>query len=350
MSRRLILIVPGLFGPLADVEGARALLPAMDGLSALLSRGRRLRPLPGEGERQLWTAFGLAGTPLAAVSRVGEAGGDRLRTDRRCWLRIDPVHIRADMAQARLFGPAALDPGEEEASGFIEALRAVYGDTGLEFSAPAPDRWYLATDDEIRLETHVTAEVVGRHVDPFLPQGADAPAWLRWLTEVQMLLHSAPANDTREVEGRMPVNSVWPWGAGRLPDAPAAPRFTAVHAEDPLAIGLARLANLPAGPLPEGPDDIADVEGMILLADYSVRDPLAHGDAEGWLTALQSLDDRWFGPLHAALRNGRFDAVELHTGAGGAIEIRNRDLRLRFWRRRMPWTDWLVAPESSGDE
>ena len=53
-------------------------------------------------------------------------------------------------------------------------------------------------------------------VDP--ATGADYTSVVRMLlNEVQVLLHQHPLNAARQTRGLPPVNSVWFWGAGRLP-------------------------------------------------------------------------------------------------------------------------------------
>ena len=81
----------------------------------------------------------------------------------------------------------------------------------------------------------------------------DASRWHRWMNEVQMALHECPVNVERERRGAVPINSVWPWGAGSLPPAPEAPvPLVQAWSDDVLVRGLARRAGIEHGATPAG--------------------------------------------------------------------------------------------------
>src|SRR3569623_888992 len=99
--RSVTLLIPGLFGP--ALAGARAWegmsLPALE---RWLARAASSATPPGTIERSAFAqlvaqAAADADVPTAAVTRLldcKDAGG-------HCWLRADPVHVRAD--RDRLF-------------------------------------------------------------------------------------------------------------------------------------------------------------------------------------------------------------------------------------------------------
>jgi hypothetical protein len=43
--------------------------------------------------------------------------------------------------------------------------------------------------------------------------------WRHAINEAQMVLHAHPVNQARQAAGQPVVNSLWPWGGGRLPAA-----------------------------------------------------------------------------------------------------------------------------------
>jgi hypothetical protein len=140
------------------------------------------------------------------------------------------------------------------------------------------------------------------------------------LTEIQMLLHSHPVNAAREARGEPAVNSLWFWGAGRLPGKTQS-RWKSVTGEEPLALGLARLAGAAAHGLPASASAWLEQpphDGRHLV----ILDPVA-----------EALERDWFAPLAAALRAGRIGMLSLHVpDAGFSVETVRGDLR-RFWRR-----------------
>src|SRR5262249_44188465 len=125
------------------------------------------------------------------------------------------------------------------------------------------------------------------------------------------------------------------WGGGRLP-AVARCRWQSVSADDPVALGLAKVAGARAREPGAGAKEWlqgAPSEGRHLVVLDALRTPAALGDVGGLAGALRALEERWFAPLLDALRWGRVGMVTLHAPESGAsFETIRGDLR-RFWRR-----------------
>jgi hypothetical protein len=152
-----------------------------------------------------------------------------------------------------------------------------------------------------------------------------------------MLLHDHPVNRVRAERGAPAVNSLWLWGAGALPAAARGP-WQSVTAEEPIALGLARLAGMRQRPLPRSADEWlarAPGDGKHLLVLDALRAACALGEAEVFREGLLALESRWFAPLLEALRDGRLGMVTLRVPDGAqalSFETIRGDLR-RFWRR-----------------
>jgi hypothetical protein len=330
------LVVPGLLWPrdsLRDVTQGLE-LPA---LGALLGRGRRARRPAQPFERWLCEAFGVQAEelPIGALRLLGE-GRD---PGRDAWLCADPVHLRFSRDTLVVGGAAELELAEHEAEQLVAALNAHLAEFG-EFIAPHPRRWYLRLARAPRIATHPLSTVTGRTIEPFLPQGEEARAWRRFINEAQVLLHNHPINTAREEAGRPMANSLWPWGAGCLPDCATAPA-PQVHADHPLALGLAKLAGVTAMPVPERFEN-AVLQGLTLLEDLSKASQSL--DAQAWREALVALEANWFSPLLAALKARRVHGLRL-TALGDDATV---DITLdagdmwQFWRRPKPLSDLLT--------
>lgn len=343
---RLLILAPGLLGPVADPAAVAGILPSVPGLESLLRRADALVDVHhGHFEAACFAAFGLGGRelPVAAVSRFGEADGGTAHVGEHCWLRADPVHLRIDTHTARLFSDHVLDLDAEEARSLVERLNDHFRDDGLCFEAPVANRWYVAVDETTRLDTHPPHHVAGRNIDEFLPQGEHAGRWRQWLNEAQMLLHDAPVNIERERRGRLPVNSFWPWGAGtgRLPSEPLESTPDTVLTENPVVLGLARLSDVPSTPLPGSASEWQPGAGRNLVVTTAMLDPLVNGDIEGWLEAVDQFSRQWLLPAAEMLEKEQLDIVELAVDGPSWFSLQRRH-RWRLWRRRYGWTHWLV--------
>lgn len=341
---RLLILAPGLLGPVTDPGAVAGIQPSVPALESLLRRADALVDVHhGHFEAACFSAFGLGGRelPVAAVSRFGEADGGTAHVGEHCWLRVDPVHLRIDTHTARLFSDHVLNLEAEEAFSLVACLNEHFRDDGLRFEAPVPNRWYVAVNETIRLDTHPPHHVAGRNIDEFLPRGEHAGRWRQWLNEAQMLLHDAPINAERERRGRLPVNSFWPWGAGRLPPEPLESPPAAVNTGNPVILGLARLGDVPAMPLPESAAEWQPVEGRNLIVTTAMLDPLVNGDIEGWLEAVDHFSRQWLAPAMELLEKERLNTIELAVDGPSWFYLQ-RSYRWRLWRRRRSWTHWLA--------
>jgi hypothetical protein len=287
------LMVPGLLS--APPE------PRRPALELLLARARVQHSDPENVESWLGRAFGLEPLPAGALT-VGAPG---------FWLRADPVHLRVLRDRIVIVPVSGLEPAH--AAALVETLNRRFAGRH-EFRAPHPDRWAMSSAPAA-IDAPPARELAGEDLAARLP----AAPWPALLNEIQMALHEHPANEGRELE----VNGVWLWGAGELPATAAAP-WRSVSAEDPLALGLARVARLAHRTPPA-----SALEWLAELPEDGRH--LAAFDA-----LHESLEADWFAPLLAALRRGRIGMLTLHVpDAGCAFETVRSDLR-RFWRRPRP--------------
>lgn len=326
------LLVPGLFA------GERVeRLPAAE---LVLARARASASERCSVQRWLHEAFEVEDAPPAAgaLTLLGSGGepGDA------CWARADPVHLRVMRDRLILVPGHALNVSAEEARALCESLNAHFA-PAVAFEPVAPLHWCARLSENgaendaqhASFDADCPLDAAGRDVDLALPAARGVPH--RLLNEAQMLLHSHAVNAAREARGEPPINSLWLWGAGRKPK-PATGRWQSVSAQEPVALGLARLAG--ARPRALAPSAHAWLEqspqdGRHLLVLDGLRAPLALGEAAQYREALAMLERDWFAPLLAALRAGRIGMLSLHVPDGSecrSYEAIRGDLR-HFWRR-----------------
>ncbi|HVC11658.1 MAG TPA: hypothetical protein VNE59_08495 [Burkholderiales bacterium] len=327
------LVVPALV-PAEALRGAVAGL-RLPALELLLARGRATSEERRSTERWLADAFGLDEDelPAGALSVLGEGS----EPGAELWLRADPVHLRLMRDELRLIPSAGFAVSRAEAEALCAALNAHFGGE-LVFYPLHPERWSVKLRAEVAgLEAQAPLEIAGENVSAHLPAGPGAKHWQAVLNEVQMLLHASPVNEARDERGEPAVNSVWLWGAGRRPGMLEAP-WQSLSADDPLALGLARAAGMRHRPMPACAGDWLERlsgDGRHLALLDALRAAHALGDAEAFRARLQTLEERWFAPLLAALKAGAVGMVTIQVPDAEealCIETVRGDLR-RFWRR-----------------
>jgi len=233
------------------------------------------------------------------------------------WLRADPCRVLPDINGARLLGFGdALDLDARDALQFLPALKPVFGDAGFPIDAPVPSRWYLRLPREAKLPVFTEPDdALGTDLFDHLADGSEGRRWRVLLSEAQVVLHNHPWNAQRQAEGRPPVNSLWFWGGGVLPDHVSSGHGR-IHADEETCAALASAAGV-RHPLPAGFEAGGD-------------------DAVFDLTALRDLaafDAQWLRPALAALRAGDLDRLVLDEEDGATTTL-TRGQRWRFWRRR----------------
>ena len=328
---RLTLLVPELIWPEPNDQLTLGKLAA-PGFEWLVAHAEFSRQPRRAFEDTLADQFGLSDAPFGALRLLGETGKRQVEDGH--WLCADPVHLRLYQERIILAAASAFDLGADEADAIVAALNAEFADVG-EFRAASSGRWYLRLKEPVDHPVAPLSAVAGRRVAGEI--NSSALPLTRWLNEVQMFLHTHPLNAQREQAGQPAINSLWLWGGGRLPDT-MAPSFSAVFSGDPLAIGLARAAGLPAHDRPASLAALPATTGknpLVILDQLLPR--VLYEDGEGWRTAFEKLENDWFAPLQKALGK-QVDRVSLiaPTIYGELHYTVDASQRWKFWKSAPP--------------
>lgn len=339
---QLTLLVPELIWPEPEDRDTLDAL-ACPALNTLLARSRLTRRAPQSLEATLTDAFGLPeGAPYAPYRLLGEATGPGRRAADACWICADPVHLRFHQERLILADSGSFGIELDEAQTIVGDLNRHFSDLG-NFHVAAADRWYLqlsATSHLGEFNVPPLSAIAGRSVEQQLPDTAQTSALRKLLNEAQMLLHAHPGNAARENAGRLPINSLWLWGAGTLPTH-TEKIFDGVWSSLPLALGLGRAAGVPCQPAP--PDAAALLataapgSRQLVVLD-ELLGPVQYENGEAYRAALQSLEKRWFAPLRKALATGKLTRlrIEASTAYGALAWESSRSDQWKLWRRAQP--------------
>jgi len=336
----LTLLMPGLLGSYADIP--RMEQPPFPALGTLVAKAARRKFPAVSFYRILCELFDLeqpvgGDLPIAPLSRLI----DGLETPAGVWMRADPVHLAAGQTGLHLADASALVLSQHDAIILAAALEDFFKEHGWVLEVPLPDRWYIRLPRLPAVTTTELDRVVGRDIQPWLPAGEDQQDWRRLCNEIQILLHACDVNHARERRGELPVNSLWFWGIGVLPEI-LQRKWTRVYSDDPAAQGLAMLSGARFEAIPESLLAGAggfDATGDILVASATPPAGAIEHDFDNWLEAMRELDQRWFVPLLQALRDGALAQVQIITD-GHEFTLRRHSL-LKFWRLRESIVDYL---------
>jgi len=286
-------------------------------LRAWTARGDRLADAAAGRDAILREAFEFIGTgvPVAALTRSLDAAD----AGAALWLRADPAWVVPDAVTLRLLACGDMQLSADDSAALARALMPLFGDAGFPLEATSPSRWYLRCPAGAQLPVFSPpADALGDDVARHLPQGDGGKRWQYLLNEAQVILHHHPVNAARSARGLAPVNSLWIWGGGKLPDWIRTP-FTDVRSDDDVVRALSARSKVDFAALADGlPADFGT--DTRLLIDLAV------------LCDAADLDRRWLQPAQAALAARELDAIDLHFAGGERFRYRHRH-RWRFWRR-----------------
>lgn len=241
---QLDLVIPGLCGPLPEVESLDS--ESIKSLVSCLSKSNRVLDYYPTSKNNFYdvlvTIFGLTADQSLPVAALSLLASDH-DISQGHWFCADPVQLQADMDHAILRDAQSLGLTQDESDAFLAELNAHFHEDGISFVATDKEHWFVNVPDQQQISTTALNDVIARNINFFMPQGEDALFWKKLMNEVQMLLHLSPVNEKREQQNKLPVNGLWFWGEGELP-CKTDSEITEVYSSNPVVKGLADLSNI----------------------------------------------------------------------------------------------------------
>lgn len=246
------------------------------------------------------------------------------------WFMVHPVHIQMARTHLSMADPRQLALADDDARALFDTARPYFEEPGKELRYGDATTWFLRADDWAGLQTASPDNASGMNLSDWMPAGAHALALRKLQNEIQMLWHEHPVNLARQTRGLAPVNSFWLWGGA---DASAVAPATALAVID-AGHGLGAL----------GQPALRDAALATLLEQGGARPAALHAqlieaaiaaDWGRWLQQMQQLEQDWFAPLLAALKDGRLASVTLLLSDRGqsASFTSTRNAQRKFWRK-----------------
>ena len=261
--------------------------------------------------------LGLIGQPvpesgLAAMRMWGQTG-DRPTV----WISAaDPVYLEPRLDHLCLHALRETDVSKPELRSLYDHLQDALSDESGYGFARLGSLGYLRSESPLAT-ADVDAEAIdGQVPNDYLPSGETAASFRRLLSEIEMALHDHAVNIEREMQGKVPVNSLWIWGGGYAPERQVVPH-PPLFADDPLLRGYWESVT---GAFDTWPGTIdacleASESGFVAVAKRDDGDLL----------------ERSLEALREALVHTRLSRLLLLFADGIFADVRAAD-RFRFWR------------------
>lgn len=306
-SSDAIVILPPLRGRLRDVSLLRG-----------LSRGLLEEvPAPAEPLAEVLRELGLEmpGEGLAALRMWGQTG-DRPGA----WVAAaDPVYMepRLDRLFLHVLGPDEIS--HRELRRLFDGLQDTLGKDGSMGFALLGNCGYIRSEHPMATAQTSTFCLDGQNPQGAMPRAESAAGTLNLVSEIEMTLHSQPVNAERLSRGHPPVNSLWIWGGGVVPEQ-GATNVPPLFGDELLMRGYWESVGGRNESWPGSADACLDATpgGFVaVVPGAGERAPELESD-------LLTLRD--------ALRSGRLGRLVLISADGIRLTLSRLD-RFRFWRR-----------------
>jgi hypothetical protein len=333
--RQLTLILSDLYLPddveVAEAHQSRSSTVELPALSELL---RFSNPPVRISDWRRWllaaTNPPIGDWPIAAFCAHGQVDRSDLAST---WLAT-PVALEARLDHVRLIdrGLLRLDPSER--SSCREEFVAVFG-SQYRLHEAGERGFFLTGVAPVILPTADPARLIGADIGPALPVGESGDLRRLW-TEIEMWLHGAKFNATRERARRPRVSALWLWGGGAVREPMVMPppsNTVAYYGGDFLIAALCGLAGSGQRSVPVGYSAL-EPDAAHSVVEFAALTGTVH-------ESLEVLDTHWFAPVRAALMSGEIQQVDL---VANDLHFRlGERSHFRFWRRRRNWLARFAA-------
>jgi len=229
----------------------------------------------------------------------------------------DPVHLMAGSDDAQLIPPNRLNLRNDESEALLDELNRVLCENQSTFLHDSNYEWYYSGIDPAALTTSSPEALAGHPMTLAMPRDAASRPWRAFLAEVQMVLHQSPVNQARQARGQLPINSVWFWGGGALPNKAEYTGKVILYTDDGYAQSFAAAVGIECKPL------AAVSSTAIIESDHHhhiILDTTLLA-ASSTLKTRQSLGDRWEALLRESALTAAINAAELEGLTGCRMDL-----------------------------
>jgi hypothetical protein len=214
------------------------------------------------------------------------------------------------MSNVRLARDGILRLDQNAAAALAADFNRIWLDSGIGMTVGGFGDLFCTFDEPLSVVTQDPEALLDRHIEPYLPQGADASRLRQLMSEMEMWLFEHPVVQ-KSARGAAAVNGLWLWGGGAM-----------------------RAAAPPAGLTCAGDDPLFSYFGADVSRGGVVIAP-APGSPE-WPSA----ESQWLQPALSGLKSGLLTRIVL-SAADRCFGLGRSNLR-RFWRRARPLHEYLA--------
>lgn len=237
------------------------------------------------------------------------------------------THLKADVRNAFVIPLDQSNRTKNDTILIINDLSALFKDD-CDIEALENSLWLMRLK-QCNVPNHYPhiLSIIGRKVDPYIQQSRQALPWYQLINEMQMFMHSHEVNQRRLIDGLLPINSLWCWGAGEL----VVPPNTNIqcYCDDFVLAAYANRVGLAVRPLINLSNGEYAEENIYI--DLRLLQALKVPSEDDLRILLTDIELGVFKPLVKAVEAGQLQ-LRLRTGHGYDYRM-SRFSSLKRWRK-----------------
>ena len=238
----------------------------------------------------------------------------------------NPINLQVGTDEIVLSPEPIDDLSKADANELIEGLNKHFAQDNWEFVVSDSGNWYLKHPSNEQINTIPLSQARGKSIAKHLPQSSTLN-WHSLQNEIQMLLHMAPLNQTREIAGQRPINSLWFWGTGK--PTILKHKFDTIWGDDAVVDTIALAANIPKKSLSKLSNSLNRGKHIIIL--NALYQPAVIDHYEDWENQLQQLENSIITDIMKIAKKQK-SALIINDCNGKEFTIKQKKL-WKFWRK-----------------
>ncbi|MFT5220619.1 MAG: hypothetical protein ACI9LO_001715 [Planctomycetota bacterium] len=329
-------ILPGLFDlPLDELDSGfvENELPQLNYLLSMMNPLSNTRYTIDAMIRDALGSPDESGLPLATA----QGQGQREMNDPGRSILFQGVHLKADISSAVILPIHHDAQFESDIEQMVTDLGQMFK-TDFDISSLGGGLFLMALKDfDVPKFYPHPLSVIGKTANPFIHQSRSILPWYQLNNEMQMYLHQHDINQRRLLDGALPINSLWFWGAGEA--LSSLPQKANWYCDDVTLNQFAEKLGMPVASI-AAIDFIAKPQDSIII-DLRLINALKAGVEQPLPALLQALESSLFALLADAYRSRQH---RIFLRSGFHLDFKTSAFaRYQFWRPARDLNQWLVG-------
>jgi hypothetical protein len=263
-----------------------------------------------------------------------QAYASKQTQDSDCNLLFRAIHLKADMQSAIVIPLENNQVNKNDISLIIKDLKDLFK-VDCDIKEVQNGLWLMHLS-QCRPAQHYPhfLSIIGKKTDSYIEQSRHALPWYKLVNEMQMFMHQHDINRNRHASGLLPINSLWLWGAGNLPEFML--NNVNWYCDDELLRQFASVSRIAC----ENLDKVQshDFSCDSIIVDIALLEALKIPGTDNLQALLSNMETALFKPLLKGVMSGKCK-LRLRSGSSNDL-ILSRYSTCQWWKKSVSLVEY----------